>query len=192
MTYFKGLTAGAALILMAACGNGDAPTDNAGTAADTAGGASASDSETQADAGTGDGVGDGAGNGGLTRLEQAAEDICRAEEDAAKLAALPEGASFASRGPDGVVVIAYKLDGQDGIHRFGVGDLPQSEQADFDFGVAEHMRFGLRRGDDRSGTGAYRMRDGRFCAVQTDEAVSRAVMEIAQDGEAMRTGPDPQ
>lgn len=162
----------AAALLLAACGNGQesASAPAANEANDTAAAIAA---EAQA---------------GLTALEIAAEDACRADSEAGVLAVVPQGASFASRGPDGVVTVAWKLDGEGDVLRFDAPGLPEAFRSDFDFAVAEHMRHGLRPGDDRSGTGVYRMRDGRFCAIQTDRQVSEAVRAIAREAEAIETG----
>lgn len=117
---------------------------------------------------------------GLSALDAVAERACGAS-DAAIMDALPDGASFSSRNAQGIVVIACTLDDVNGVYRIDSTALPSGVRADFDFEVAEHMRHGLRVGDDRSGTGAYRQRDGGFCAVQTDVEVSRRVCEAARE-----------
>lgn len=165
----------AAALVLVACGNGEEA-----SAPDTA----SETGQTADEAGT---IAETAQEG-LTALEMAAEDACRAESDAGVLAAVPQGASFASRGPDGQVTVAWKLDGEAQVHSFDAPGLPEAFRSDFDFAVAEHMRHGLRPGDDRSGTGVYRMRDGRFCAIQTDRQVSEAVREIALEASALDTG----
>ncbi|PWE17106.1 hypothetical protein DDZ18_10430 [Marinicauda salina] len=125
---------------------------------------------------------------GLSALDAAAQQACRAETDDALLAALPDGASFSSRGPDGVVVVGCDMADGRFVRRLRSTELSEEARIEFDLAVADHIRFGLRPGDDRSGTGAYRMRDGRFCAVQTDDAISQrlcaAAAEAAPDADA--------
>lgn len=183
MKHFALLSLSTAALMLSACGetqdaapaDADAPatagTEPAGPAADDAAAPAGEDWEA-----------------GLSALDQAAQAACEAQDDAALLAALPEGASFSSRGPDGIVVIACKLEGRSDVFRFDAPELPEDFRMDFDFTVAEHMRHGMRPGDDRSATGAFRMRDGRFCSVQTDETVSATVCEAAREAEAVRAG----
>ena len=163
------LTTGVAALALAACGGQDeaspADTQQAGMGTETAGEA---ESPTEALVGN-------------AELDHAAEDACRGEDDAAVLAALPDGAAFSSRGPDGMVVVACKLDGDGSVYRIDSTALEGEARSTFDLAASEHMRFGLRPNDDRSGTGAYRMRDGRFCAIQTEREISERVCDAAQE-----------
>jgi hypothetical protein len=163
---------GVAALALAACGGQDeaspADTQPAGAGTEAAGEA---ESPTQALVGNGE-------------LDHAAEDACRGEDDAAVLAALPDGAAFSSRGPDGMVVVACKLDGDGSVYRIDSTALEGDMRSTFDLAAAEHMRFGLRPNDDRSGTGVYRMRDGRFCAIQTEREISERVCEAAEQAAA--------
>lgn len=120
-------------------------------------------------------------------LDLAAEQACDAGDEAI-MEAIPAGASFASRGADGMVVVACRLDDLSGVYRIDSTALPDGVRTEFDLAIAEHMRHGLRVGDDRSGTGAYRKRDGGFCAVQTDPQVSRAVCEAARQAAPLAAG----
>lgn len=118
--------------------------------------------------------------GELSALDAAAERACGAGDEQI-LAALPQGASFSSRAGDARVVVGCRLDDHTGVHRIRSTALPESARTQFDLAIAAHMRHGLRAGDERSGTGAYRERDGGFCAIQTDREVSRAVCEAARE-----------
>jgi len=167
------LSMSAAALLLAACGEADETAEDA-----------APSEQTSAQDETATGTGSGETGVGLSRLDQAAEDACRAEGVDAVLAVLPEGASFTSRGPDAYVEVACKLEDRREYYRFRSVDLPEAIRTGFDSTVANHMRFGLRPGDDRSNTGVYRMRDGRFCAVQTDPALGRTACEAAAEADA--------
>lgn len=123
----------------------------------------------------------------LGALDSAAEQACEASDEAI-MEAIPAGASFSSRGADGMVVVACRLDDFNGVYRIDSTALPAGVRTDFDLAAAGHMRHGLRVGDDRSGTGAYRKRDGGFCAVQTDPQVSRAVCEAAREAAPLVSG----
>lgn len=114
----------------------------------------------------------------LSAFDLAAQAACRADGDDI-LNTLTDELVFASRGPDGIVSVACPIEDFNAVYQIDTTTIPVEDRSEFDLAVAEFMRIGLRPGDDRSGTGAYRMRDGRFCSVQNDLEAGRTLCEHA-------------
>lgn len=107
----------------------------------------------------------------LDATEILARDVCAAGDDGFG-ALLPDGHGFASRGPDARVHAAWNIGGEGGEAIVYTPGIDMEERTVFDTAVASFMRHNLVAGVDRDGiTGAYRLRDGRFCVVQTEREV---------------------
>jgi len=122
----------------------------------------------------------------LDALEMLARTMCGAG-DVGFGDLLPEGAGFASRGPDARVHTAWNLDGDVGESVIYTPAIAMEERTVFDVAVATFQRHNLVAGFDRTGiTGADRGRDGRFCVVQTEREVVEALRDAVQTAEAAR------
>ncbi|MEQ8406630.1 MAG: hypothetical protein RKE49_16185 [Oceanicaulis sp.] len=114
---------------------------------------------------------------GPSTLDQAARTACEAGDDGFA-DTLPDGAAFASRGPDARVHVGWKRGG-DAIERIVYAPgLERQTRTAFDGAVADFLRRNMAAADDRTGrTGAFRGRDGRFCIVQTEAEAVDALIE---------------
>lgn len=126
---------------------------------------------------------------GLNALEIAARETCAAG-DSGFGDQLPTDTSFASRGPDGRVHIAWNDRGEVFETIIPVVDLETEDRMAFEGAVADFIRHNLVAGFDRTGlTGAFRYRDGRFCVVQTEEAVIAALQDAVDTAQSALTQP---
>lgn len=123
---------------------------------------------------------------GPSELDRLARTVCEAgETDFA--APLPDGAGFASRGPDARVHVAWALDGERDSVIIHTPSLDQDARLAFDGAVADFLRRNMSAGDDRTGrTGAYRARDGRFCIVQAEAEAVAPLRDAALQARALQ------
>ena len=173
------VTALTGALALSACG-GEPPEDPA--ASPYAGGGTGSDAAAEpAPAAGGEPSG---GDEGLSALDIAAREACTAGETGFA-AALPDGAAFASRGPDARVHAAWAVDGETREAIIHTPSLDEDARLAFDNAVADFIRRNMTAGFDRTGlTGAFRHRDGRFCVVQTEAEVIAPFLEAVRDAEA--------
>ena len=123
----------------------------------------------------------------LPQAQAACEAIENDRQSEAFVEPVPAGSAFASRGPDARVRLAFK----DGLGEaramvIHTPSLPDGVRQSFDTAVADFMRHNLRRDADRAGTGVFRLRDGTFCVIQTDEPVVGALQGAADTVEALQ------
>ena len=124
----------------------------------------------------------------LEPLEVAAREVCAAG-DAGFAAELPEGAAFASRGPDARVHAAWNEGGMTYETIIHTPSLDADAKLAFDGAVADFLRHNMVAGFDRTGlTGAFRYRDGRFCVVQTESEVIAPFQDAVNEAKAALEG----
>lgn len=123
---------------------------------------------------------------GPSELDLLARTVCEAG-DTDFAAPLPDGAGFASRGPDARVHVAWSLDGERDSVIIHTPSLEQDARLAFDGAVADFLRRNMSAGDDRTGrTGAYRARDGRFCIVQAEAETVAPLRDAALQARALQ------
>lgn len=188
---------GALALALSACGAPDPTEDEAAAAAETAetaqaeaAAASDDDEPTLQDRGVAPEWTEGADITRTYLLPQATA-ACQAieadRESEAFAEPIPAGSAFASRGPDARVRLAFKnADGEARALTVHTPSLPEGVRQPFDTAVAEFMRHNLRRDASRAGTGVFRLRDGTFCVIQTEEAVVSALQGAADTVEALQ------
>jgi hypothetical protein len=170
MTAMRLITVFAAALSLASCGAPDA-TPEAPASQSAQAEAPAPQSEADAEP-------------SLAPLEIAARDVCAAGDDGFA-AALPDGAAFASRGPDARVHAGWNIDGERHEAIIYTPSLSDEARLAFDGAVADFVRRNLVAGVDRTGlTGAYRYRDGRFCVVQTEAVAIAPFQDAVQTAQA--------
>jgi hypothetical protein len=175
------MTALSAAFAVTACG-GEPPEDP--QASPYAGGEpAAQEAEAAAPAG-----GEAADAEALSALEIAAREVCAAGDEGFA-AQLPEGAAFASRGPDARVHAAWNVDGETHEAIIHTPSLSEDQRLAFDGAVADFIRRNMTAGFDRTGlTGAFRYRDGRFCVVQTEAEAIAPLQTAVREAEAALAG----
>ena len=173
------LTCLTALTFLSACG-AEPPEDP--SASPYAGGAAdAGEAAEPASAAGGEPAGE---DDGLSVLEIAAREVCAAGDEGFA-AELPDGAAFASRGPDARVHAAWKVDGETYETIIHTPSLPDAARLAFDNAAADFIRRNMTAGFDRTGlTGAFRYRDGRFCVVQTEAEAIGPFQDAVRAAEA--------
>jgi hypothetical protein len=167
------LIVGACALALVACGESDTP-DASPYAAGGQDAAEVNAGDAAADAG-------GADGNGVSELDRITRAACEAASEGADdtfADGLPAGAAFASRAADGRVHVAWT--GRDGIETRILRPAAMETEARraVDRAVADFLRHNMRASDDRTGrTGAFRARDGRFCIIQTEDAVVAALRD---------------
>ena len=123
----------------------------------------------------------------LPQAQAACEAIENDRETETFAEPIPAGSAFAARGPDARVRLAFKnAAGEARALVIHTPSLPDGVRQPFDTAVAEFMRHNLRRDADRAGTGVFRLRDGTFCVIQTDESVVADLRSAADTVEALQ------
>ncbi len=163
-------TLAAAALLLAACGETETPDASPYAAGDrdaaeiNAGDASATGTDTPDEPDV------------PSALDQAAMAACEAGDDGFA-EALPDGAGFASRGPDARVHAGWKRDGETVERIVYTPGLEGEMRTRFDSAIADFMRRNMAATDGR--TGAHRGQDGRVCMVQAEaEAVNELIEAV--------------
>ncbi len=106
-------------------------------------------------------------------------DACFNEQGRAQL--LEEGQSLIERGPAGIVLAAYNLDGELGQHEFDIGLLSEEMRQRVDGAAADFFReAGVAYNVTTDDVIYHRQTDGTFCAVVKVQPTARNFAEAAR------------